>query len=156
MSSPLPRANDLGVLYSKNGTGAGTYTDIAGVSQAKGTLTSSFTEQVTAPLGIVDYSHPWLGESCAISIFVDIALVNGASVKVKLQGRYDAAGVWTDMQLVRQDTGVIAAEQNLTAGTFLLQTASILAVSQIRVVAAGVSGEGFLLGDSVVVKAWVQ
>ena len=155
MGSALARANNLGTIYDKNGNGLGTYTDVAGVTQDIGTLTTAYTEQVTAPLGSVDYSHPFVGAREAISMSVDIALSTATSIQMKLQGRYDASAAWADIQLVRQDTGAVAAVVNFAAaGTYLVQTASILAVSQIRVVAK--SPDSMDEDDSIVVRAWVQ
>ena len=158
MGSAIRRANDLGIIYDKNGLPAGaTYVDVAGVTQLVGTLTGSYTEQVTVPLGNVDYSHPYVGARDAISMFVDVTLAVASSIKLKLQGRYASTTVWTDIQTVREDTGVVVAEQTLAAaGTYLLQTASILAVSQIRVVAEAAGGVEYNAGDSIVVRAWVQ
>jgi hypothetical protein len=156
MGSPQPRANDLGILYSKNGSPAGaTYVDVAGVTQLVGTLTTAYTEQVTVPLGIVDYSHPWVGARDAISLFVVVTLSASTDIRVKLQGRYDNSGAWADIQLVREDTGLVLAEHVFTAaGTFAVQTSSILAVPQIRIVSLATGAPA--VGDSVVVKAWVQ
>lgn len=160
MGSAIARANNLGILYDKNGLPAGaTYVDIAGVTQLVGTLTGSYTEQVTVPAtgGVVDYSHPYVGIRDAISMFVDVALLVATSVKMKLQGRYSGTTAWTDIQLVREDTGAVAAEQTFAAtGTYLVQTASILAVSQIRVLAEAAGGVEYGEGDSIVVRAWVQ
>lgn len=155
MGSALARDNNLGTIYSKNGNGTGTYLDIAGVTQEIGTLTTAYTEQVTVPLGAVDYSHPWVGARDAISMSVDIALSTATSIQLKLQGRYDASAAWADIQLVRQDTGVVGSVVNFVApGTYLVQTASILAVSQIRVVAK--SPDAADEDDNIVVRAWVQ
>lgn len=157
MGSANARANNLGTIYDKNGNGLGTYVDIAGVTQDIGTLTTAYTEQVTvpAPGGLVDYSHPFVGIRDAISMSVDIGLSAATSIQMKLQGRYDASAAWADIQLVRQDTGVVGAVVNFTAaGTYLVQTASILAVSQIRVVAK--SPDAADEDDSIVVRAWVQ
>ena len=122
MGSALARANNLGTIYDKNGNGLGTYTDVAGVTQDIGTLTTAYTEQVTAPLGSVDYSHPFVGAREAISMSVDIALSTATSIQMKLQGRYDASAAWADIQLVRQDTGAVAAVVNFAAaGTYLVQ-----------------------------------
>lgn len=157
MGSALPRENDLGIVYYKNGTGSGTYLDIAGVQQSIGTLTGSYTEQTTIPLGAVDYSHPWVGIRDALSVFVDISLGVATSIKFKLQGRYDSTGTWTDIQTVRQDTGATLAEQTFAAaGTYLVQTASILAVSQIRVVAQAAGGVEYNASDYIRVRGWVQ
>ena len=42
MGSAIRRANDLGIIYDKNGLPAGaTYVDVAGVTQLIGTLTGS-------------------------------------------------------------------------------------------------------------------
>lgn len=154
------RPNDLGIIYDKNGLPAGaTYVDVAGVTQLVGTLTGSYTEQVTvpAPGGLVDYSHPYVGNRDALTLFVDVALLVATSIKLKLQGRYDSSAVWTDLQLLRQDTGVPSAEITLSAaGTYALQTASVLAVSQLRVVALAAGGVEYGAGDSVVVRGWVQ
>lgn len=152
------RPNDLGIIYDKNGLPAGaTYVDVAGVTQLVGTLTGSYTEQVTVPLGSVDYSHPYVGNRDALTLFIDVALLVATSIKLKLQGRYDSTSVWTDLQLLRQDTGVPSAEITLSAaGTYALQTASVLAVSQIRVVAEAAGGVEYGAGDAVVVRGWVQ
>lgn len=157
MGAAQPRLSNFGILYFANGIGSPTYVDIAGVTQQIGTLTGSYTEQTTVPLGAVDYSKPFVGAPSAISMFVDIGLLSATSIKMKLQGRYDPSLPWTDIQTVRQDTGVTAAEQIFAAaGTYLVQTASILAVPQIRVIASGVSIPGYGLGDFIKVSAWVQ
>lgn len=157
MGNALARANNLGIIYYKNGSGTGVYTDIAGVQQSIGTLTGSYTEQSTVPLGAVDYSHPWVGARDAISMHADVGLNVATSVKLKLQGRYDSSGAWADILTIREDTGVIAAEQTFAAaGAYLVQTASILAVSQIRLVALAAGGVEYGAGDYIRVKAWVQ
>ena len=90
-------------------------------------------------------------------MFVDVGLQVASSIKLKLQGRYASTTAWTDIQTVREDTGAVAAEQTFAAaGTYLVQTASILAVSQIRVVAEAAGGVEYNAGDSIVVRAWVQ
>ncbi len=159
MGSAIARANNLGTIYSKNGNALGTYVDIAGVTQDIGTLTTAYTEQVPvpAPGGLVDYSHPYVGVRDAISMSVDIGLSTATSVQMKLQGRYDSSAAWADIQLVREDTGVVGAVVNFTtAGTYLVQTASILAVSQIRVVAQAAGGVEYDEDDSIIVRGWVQ
>lgn len=155
MGSPQPRANDLGIIYSKNGPGTGSYVDVAGVTQANGTITASYTEQTTVPLGLVDYSHPYVGARDALSLAVDVTLGSASGIKLKLQGRYDAAAAWADIQTVREDTGNVAAEQTFTTGTFQVQTSSVLGVPQIRLVAQAVGG-GFTSDDSIRVRGWVQ
>lgn len=150
-----PRSNDLGILYAKNGDGSGTYLDITGTTQSVGTLTTSYTEQVTVGPGLVDYSHPYVGASPALTLFCDVSLSAATGIKVKLQGRADAVAPWADLQSAREDTGAVAAEHTLTAGTVVLQTASILAVPQVRVVAAAVSAGALAAGDSVVVRGRV-
>jgi hypothetical protein len=157
MPNPAPRSNELGILYSKNGDGSGTYVDVAGVTQQNGTLTGSFTEQTTVPLGHVDYSHPWVGAMQALSLFVDIGEVGTVTYTVKLQGRTDSSAAWADIQSARQDTGVVAAEHAFTsAGTYLLQTSSALSVPQIRIVGKGVSGGALVAGDFLVVRGWME
>lgn len=157
MASATPLSHDLGIIFYANGIGSPTYVDIASVTQQIGTLSSVYTEQITVPKGQVDYSHPWVGSPVALSLFVDIGLLSATSIKMKLQGRYDTAGVWTDLQTVREDTAATGAEQTFTAaGTYLVQTSSILAVPQIRIVAQGVSIPGYGLGDFIRVRGVVQ
>lgn len=154
---PVPRSNDLGIIYDANGTGTGTYVDISGTTQAIGTLTGSYTEQVTAGPGAVDYSHPFVGAAPALSLFVDITLEDANSIQVKLQGRYNATAAWTDIQTVREDTGAVAAEHSLAgAGTYLLQTSSALSVPQIRVLAKATTDGGIAVGDAVRVRGWME
>lgn len=156
MGSPVPRPNDLGILYDKNGAGTGTFVDIAGVTQAVGTLTGSYTEQITAPLGNVDYSHPWVGARVALSLFVDVALDAATSIEVKLQGRYDDSASWTDIQTVQETSGAVASFHSLAAaGTYLLQTSSALSVPQIRIVAKATGGS-LTVTDSVRVVGWME
>lgn len=151
-----PRSNDLGVIYYANGNGSGTYTDISGTTQLVGTLTGSYTEQVTSGPGLVDYSHPWVGAREALSLFVDVTLGAATSIEVKLQGRYDSTAPWTDIQTVQETSGAVASFHSFTvAGTYLLQTSSALSVPQIRIVAKA-SGGGFGADDSIRVRAWME
>lgn len=157
MPGPASRPNELGILFSKNGDGSGTYTDVAGVTQQNGTLTGSYTEQVTVPLGNVDYSHPWVGAMPALSLFVDIGLAGTVTFSVKLQGRRDSTAAWVDLQTARQDTGAVAAEHSFTSATsVVLQTCSALSVPQIRIVGKGVSGGALAAGDSIRVAGWME
>lgn len=142
--------NQLGIIYAKNGTGAGTYVDVVGVTQAKGVLTTSATEQSTTPLGPVDYSHPFTGARQALSLFVKIALSASTAIVVQLQGRSGIGEAWADLQLVRQDTGVVQAQHSLVAGDYILQTSSTLSVGQIRVVAAASGAPA--VGDEITVS----
>lgn len=152
MTFPPPRPNNLGIIYDKNGTGAGTYVDIAGTTQDVGTLTTAYTEQVTT--GTVDYSHPFVGAQFALSLFVTVTLAAATSITVKLQGRYDSTAPWADLQTVREDTGTVQATHAITAGTVLLETNAALGVPQIRLMAKA-DGGAPLLGDSVVVQGWL-
>lgn len=152
----VPRSNDLGILYDKNGTGTGTYVDISGTTQLVGSITNACTEQVTVGPGLVDYSHPYVGARTALSLFADVTLDAATSIELKLQGRYDSASAWTDIQIVREDTGLVASEHSFaSSGTYLLQTSSALSVPQIRVVAKATGG-GFTAGDSIVVRGRVE
>lgn len=154
--SAIPRSNDLGVIYYKNGDGSGTYVDISGTTQLVGTLTGSYTEQVTVGPGLVDYSHPWVGAMPALSLFVDVVLGAATSIEVKLQGRYDSGAVWTDIQTVQETSGAVASFHSFSSsGTYLLQTSSALSVPQIRIVAKA-SGGGFGADDSVRVRGWME
>lgn len=153
----VPRANDLGIIFAKNGNGSGTYTDITDRTQQLGNLTTSFTEQTTSiPTGgSVDYSHPYVGTRYALSLEVLITLSLADAIHVKLQGRYRDSDPWADLQTIRQDTGIAASEQIFTAtGYYALQTTSALAVPQIRIVAK-YSGAGVAVGDYVEVKGWL-
>ena len=153
----VPRANDLGIIFAKNGNGSGTYVDVATRTQQIGLLSTSFTEQTTSlpPGGSVDYSHPYVGVGYALSLEVTVTLALADSISVKLQGRYRDSDPWADLQTVRQDSGVVSNEHLFgSAGYYALQTTSALAVPQIRIVAK-YSGAGVAVGDYVEVKGWM-
>lgn len=146
---PRVNRNNLGIIYAKNGTGAGTYVDVVGVTQNKGVLTTSLTEQSTVPLGVVDYSKPFTGMRQALSLFVKVRLSASAAILVQLQGRSGLGESWADLQLVRQDTGVVQAQHSLAQGDYILQTSSALSVGQIRVIAAASGAPA--VGDEITV-----
>ena len=153
----VPRANDLGIIFCKNGSGSGTYVDITNRTQQIGNLTLAYTEQVTTiPTGgSVDYAHPYVGGRYALSLEVTVTLALADSISVKLQGRYQDSDPWADLQTVRQDSGVVSNEHLFgSAGYYALQTTSALAVPQIRIVAK-YSGAGVAVGDYVEVKGWL-
>lgn len=151
-----PRPGDLGIIFAKNGAGSGSYTDIADQAQAFGQLTTSYTEQQPALSGgVVDYSHPWLGASEALSLFCTVTLSGATAIKVKLQGRADSAAPWADLQSARENTGVVAAEHALGAGTVVIQTSSSMTVPQVRVVAAATAPGALAAGDQITVKGRV-
>ena len=152
MILPTPRPNDLGIIYDKNGTGAGNYTDIAGNSQSIVTLTTAYTKQTTT--GTVDYSHPFVGSPFALSLSFTVTLSAAATITVKIQGRYDSSAPWADLQSVREDTGAVQAAHALGAGTTYVQTSSSLGVAQIRILAKA-DGGAPLLGDAVVAQGWL-
>ena len=153
----VPRANDLGIIFCKNGNGSGTYVDITGRIQQIGNLTLAYTEQVTTiPTGgSVDYSHPYVGGRYALSLEARVTLATADGIYLKLQGRYQDSDPWADLQTVRQDSGVVSNEHLFgSAGYYALQTTSALAMPQIRVVGKYV-GAVLSVGDFVEVKGWM-
>lgn len=152
----MNRANFLGVIFAKNGTGSGSYVDVSDQTQATGQLTTSYTEQQPSiPASGVDCSHPWVGARQALGLFVTVGLSVATAVKVKLQGRADSAAPWADLQTAREDTGSVAAEHTFAAGTFVVQTASALTVPQIRIVAAATAAGALDVADQISVTGWV-
>lgn len=153
----VPRANDLGIIFCKNGNGSGTYVDITGRIQQIGNLTLAYTEQVTTiPTGgSVDYSHPYVGGRYALSLEARVTLATADGIYLKLQGRYQDSDPWADLQTVRQDTGTVSNEHLFgSTGYYALQTTSALAMPQIRVVGKYV-GAVLSVGDYVEVKGWI-
>lgn len=153
----VPRANDLGIIFCKNGNGSGTYVDITGRTQQIGNLTLAYAEQVTAiPTGgSVDYSHPYVGGRYALSLEARVTLATADGIYLKLQGRYQDSDPWADLQTVRQDSGVVSNEHLFgSTAYYALQTTSALAMPQIRVVGKYV-GAVLSVGDFVEVKGWI-
>lgn len=148
-----PKAGNAGIVLNKNGTASGTYTDISGATQQITALTTSYTAQGDAAVGGRYFSVIYGGSGSALSLFVDVALSVATDVKVKVQVRYDPNGTWSDIQSVRGDTGVTAAEHTFVAGSFALQTSSISSTGECRVVAKATAGGPFALGDSVAIRA---
>lgn len=157
MATIVPRSNDLGIIFCKNGNGSGTYTDVTGRTQQIGLLTLVYSEQTTSlPAGgLVDYSHPYVGGRYALSLEVRVTLATADGVYLKLQGRYQDSDPWADLQTVRQDSGVVSNEHLFgSTGYCALQTTSALAMPQIRVVGKYI-GAVLSVGDFVEVKGWM-
>lgn len=157
MATIVPRSNDLGIIFCKNGNSSGTYVDVTGRTQQIGLLTLVYSEQATSlPAGgLVDYSHPYVGDRYALSLEVRVTLATADGIYLKLQGRYQDSDPWADLQTVRQDSGVVSNEHLLgSTGYYALQTTSALAMPQIRVVGKYV-GAVLSVGDFVEVKGWM-
>ena len=157
MATIVPRSNDLGIIFCKNGNSSGTYVDITGRTQQIGLLTLVYSEQATVlPVGgLVDYAHPYVGGRYALSLEVRVTLATADGIYLKLQGRYADTDPWADLQTVRKDSGVSANEHLFgSTGYCALQTTSALAMPQIRVVGKYV-GAVLSVGDFVEVKGWM-
>lgn len=144
---------DYGIVINKNGTAAGTYVDCFGSTQNITALTTSFSAQGDSPVGTRYPSVMIIGVRNALSLFIDVAISVATGVSAKLQVRYDNNGNWMDVQSVRGDTGATSAEHTFVAGSFVLQTSSIAATGECRVVVKATAGGALALSDSVVVKA---
>lgn len=157
MATIVPRSNDLGIIFCKNGNSSGTYVDITGRTQQIGLLTLVYSEQATVlPVGgLVDYAHPYVGDRYALSLEARVTLATADGIYLKLQGRYQDSDPWADLQTVRQDSGVVSSEHLFgSTGYCALQTTSALAMPQIRVVGKYV-GAVLSVGDFVEVKGWL-
>lgn len=144
---------DYGIVIHKNGTAAGTYVDCFGSTQNITALTTSYAAQGDSPVGTRYPSVMIIGVRNALTLFIDVALSVATGVSAKLQVRYDNNGNWMDIQSVRGDTGATLAEHTFVAGSFALQTASITATGECRVVVKATAGGPLALADAIEIRA---
>jgi hypothetical protein len=141
----VPRPWDFGIIYAASATTPlPTYVDIKGVTQDYIELnTADFTEMTTVTSGGVDTSKPYADFATGLTLSCEFGFGVAAEYKLKLQyRRWDETSnpdAWRDLQTVNQnDTSVTAAEQTIAGSGVVylaLQTASIFAAGQIRLVA---------------------
>ena len=95
-----------------------------------------------------------IGLRGSLSLFVTNNFGTATETIVKVQVRYDENSPWVDIQSVRGDTGTVAAEHVFTAsGSYVLQTSSILASRECRVMVKATSGGALNFNDWVIIKA---
>lgn len=144
---------DYGIIYSKNGAGTGAYVDILGSTQNSGTITTSYTAAGDALVGSRYPSIMDIGSYTALSLFVTVNLSVATDMLLKVQVQYADGEPWCDIQSVREDTGTVAAEHTFVAGSYCVQTASITATGQCRVVAKATAGGAMNANDWILIKA---
>ena len=146
--------SDYGIICYQAGGGDPSYVDITGTTQIATTLTTSYTAQNDAPVGGRYPSRMAIGLRGALSLFVTNNFGVATETIVKVQVRYDENAPWADIQSVRGDTGSVALEHTLAAaGTYVIQTASILATRECRVMVKATSGGPLNANDWVLIKA---
>lgn len=146
--------SDYGIICYQVGGGDPSYVDITGTSQIATTLTTSYTAQNDAPVGGRYPSRMAIGLRGALSLFVTNNFGTATETIVKVQVRYDEYSPWVDIQSVRGDTGTVAAEHVFTAsGSYVLQTSSILASRECRVMVKATTGGALNFNDWVLIKA---
>lgn len=161
----VPRPWDFGIIYAASATTPlPTYVDIKGVTQTYIAIGATYTEMTTITSGGVDTSKPYADYATGLTLSCEFVFDENTEYRLKLQfRRWDEASdpnAWKDLQTVNQDdTSVTKAEQTITGSAetvrLALQTASIFAAGQIRILARQEGGSGDPGADKILIRGMV-
>jgi hypothetical protein len=161
----VPRPWDFGIIYAASATDPlPTYVDIKGVTQSYIQIGSSYVAMTTITSGGVDTSKPYSDFATGLTLSCEFVFAENTEYRLKLQyRRWDEtndSSAWKDLQTVNQnDTSVTKAEQTITGSAntvrLALQTASIFAAGQIRILARREGGSGDAGADKILIRGMV-